>query len=316
MFTLHAAVPDLDVDFASFTAYEATKGVKKYFCTTCGAHMFDRGDEDDDDWYIAVALVDAEEGIWEWKGHYFVGSTGDGGVAVLMHEVEDSDGRGKRRLPLHDSWGTKDEKFRDGGDWVRPSARDEEKVGVYEHAKNEKDDRLLAQCHCGGVSFYIARPTGSESFKDVKDEGLIPKDKTKWFGSFDACDSCRLVSSTPLVSWIFPTPSAITLADGSPYPTDGSLGTAKKYSTSPGVNRTFCGTCGATVTYGCDDRKELVDVAAGLLRAPSGARAEDWIEWRTWRLSYEEDATFKGLVGSFRKALRESSGHESEKEKL
>lgn len=47
-------------------------------------------------------------------------------------------------------------------------------------------------------------------------------------------------------------------------------------------------------------------MAAGLLDAEEGARAETWLEWRTERVSYREDAEGRavGLVEAVEKDLR------------
>lgn len=40
----------------------------------------------------------------------------------------------------------------------------------------------------------------------------------------------------------------------------------------------------------------MIDVSVGLLRAKSGARAEEWLEWATGRVSFAEDAPDKMLI--------------------
>jgi hypothetical protein len=78
----------------------------------------------------------------------------------------------------------------------------------------------------------------------------------------------------------------------------------KAYKSSEGVDRTFCGTCGAIVTYRCDDRPSSVDVAVGLLEADSGVRAEEWLEWRTHRLAFEEDCKWENFLHGIKEGLR------------
>lgn len=39
----------------------------------------------------------------------------------------------------------------------------------------------------------------------------------------------------------------------------------------------------------------MIDVAIGLLDAPSGSRAEEWLAWRKREPSYTEDAVNKQL---------------------
>lgn len=71
----------------------------------------------------------------------------------------------------------------------------------------------------------------------------------------------------------------------------------KAYESSPGVIRNFCGTCGATVFWHDKWRPEIIDVSVGLLDAPEGARAEDWLEWWGERVSFEENANGRGEGG-------------------
>lgn len=80
----------------------------------------------------------------------------------------------------------------------------------------------------------------------------------------------------------------------------------KRFESSLGVYREFCGTCGATVFWHCDERPGVVDVSVGLLRSVSGARAEDWLEWATGRVSFAEDALDKGLIDLLEIGLKDS----------
>jgi hypothetical protein len=69
------------------------------------------------------------------------------------------------------------------------------------------------------------------------------------------------------------------------------LGTSRTFVSSKGVIRTFCGTCGATVFFSSEERirndgERVVDIAVGLLRAPEGIAAEDWLTWRTGLIGF------------------------------
>jgi hypothetical protein len=55
--------------------------------------------------------------------------------------------------------------------------------------------------------------------------------------------------------------------------------------------------CGATVFWHDKHRPELIDVSVGLLDAPEGARAVEWLEWWLARVSFEEDAGREGMGG-------------------
>ncbi|KAI0391828.1 hypothetical protein F5Y17DRAFT_460425 [Xylariaceae sp. FL0594] len=137
---------------------------------------------------------------------------------------------------------------------------------------------------------------------------------------YDACDSCRLACGADVLNWTFcllrhlsfaPSPNnnnstsntlplphtttelkALIPSSTSPSPTEEEVekktpyyGTLTYYASSPDVQRYFCARCSATVFYACDDRPDMVDLAAGLLCTTdrkgtgTGARAEDLLSW-------------------------------------
>lgn len=197
---------------------------------------------------------------------------------------------GGKELGLWDTWSGK------SAPW-HPSERHLDAEAV----KTQGLDHLYGHCHCGGIEFYISRPTGDETFTEI-DENNVRKHRDKWLAIHDVCTTCRLTISTFVISWFFPSRNHITLADGSPYPADGIFGSAKAYKSSPGVDRTFCSKCGAAVSYVCDDRPHVVDVVVGLLDT-GDVRAEDWLEWRTYRLAWENDAVWKDVRDALKSGL-------------
>lgn len=151
------------------------------------------------------------------------------------------------------------------------------------------NERLRGQCHCGGVSFTVPRPT----IPAVQDDPYLrkwasPLDPNKWIACLDVCDDCRLVDGTHVIAWTF-LPAALL---GPPLTPDLSgFGTLKVYNSSEGVRRGFCGTCGATVVFAYDgriptDQQAIVDIAIGVLGAPEGVLAENWLTWRSGRLAW------------------------------
>lgn len=246
--TAGAVIPEPVVNFSSFTEYKSSAYLSRWFCSTCGAHIFGAVQLGDaKTWFVSAPSVDAEEGVWDFAGHVFVGSTGDGGLATLLQNI------GGKELGLWETWSGKSPPW-------HPSENNKETKTV----EDPKNDRLHAHCDCGGIEFYISRPTGDETFKEV-DENNVRRHKDKWLALHDVCNTCRLTVSTWVISWFFPSQNHITLADGSPYPKDSNFGTAKAYSSSPGVDRTFCSKCGAAASYVCDDRPHVIDVPVGLL---------------------------------------------------
>jgi hypothetical protein len=241
--------------------------------------------------------------------HYGVGETRDGGLSVFMPGSADVSGSTTCLIECVDAVNNPSS----------PSEPHEHNVG---QQKNENADEnfLQAQCHCGGTSFAVTRPndqskepwspwpdmivpyhSGSpKNSEDVK--WWLRANGTKYFAGTCACNSCRLGSGFPIQCWAF-IPKANLLINQSDILTY-ETGTMKRYESSPGVYREFCGTCGATVFWHCDERPGVVDVSVGLLRSSTGARAENWLEWATGRVSFAEDALDKGLIDLLEKGLK------------
>ncbi|KAJ4992437.1 family 12 glycoside hydrolase [Stagonosporopsis vannaccii] len=284
--TAGTIIPEPAVNLSTLTAYKSSEYLTRWFCSTCGAHLLGTIQLGNlKKWFVSAPSVDAEEGVWDFAGHVFVGSTGDGGLATLLRSI------GGKELGLWEAWSGKSAAWH--------ASERTERINVVAHTEN---DRLHARCHCGGIEFYVSRPTGHETFTEV-DENYVRKDRDKWLAVHDVCNTCRLAISTWVISWFFPSRNHITLKDGSPYPADGIFGTAKAYSSSPGVDRTFCGKCGAAASYVCDDRPQIVDVPVGLLDGDD-VRAEDWLEWRTYKLAWEDDAVWKSVREALKKGLQ------------
>lgn len=230
------------------------------FCSTCGCHISAVGIEKGN-WTISTSIfTDHSPETFRIGKHIFSKSAKDGGIAKLLKQIH-----GREFI---------DNNPPDGS----PEAQIIE--SKLELGKNG-EERLRAKCHCGGVSFTIPRPT-QEVLQDKFMSGFVShRDNTKWVATFDACDDCRLVNGTHLIGWMF---FPLALCDP-PIKPDLLIGTAKTYCTSPGVLRSFCGTCGATFFYTSDDRRptdeqQVVDLSTGVLRAPEGVMAENWLTWR------------------------------------
>lgn len=168
------------------------------------------------------------------------------------------------------------------------------------------EELMRAQCHCGGVSMTFPRPTADVLSDPLLRNFVSPVDETKWVACLDHCDDCRLLTGVHLTAWTF---LPLQLIDPQPEGLDLRVGTSRSYKSSAEVVRTFCSVCGATVFYGCEDEarkpspeRQVVDLSVGLLRAPEGVLAEDWLTWRTARPAWRES----GL--RFSKELTESLG--------
>lgn len=257
----------------------------------------------DQRWFLSTGGWDRTEGLIEWTGCKWVGDTLDGGCSVWFKEI----------MGLA---GTK----RDLKRWVGGDDGDLVPEGTLEKLpEKKKSETLKVGCHCGGVKFYITRPNEASRavrspFPDLKvphhsHSNENPKNETWWLRSGDrylagtcTCRSCRLASGFEIQPWAFVPKCNIFWEDGQPL--DFGMGTLKRYESSVGVWREFCGKCGATVFWHCRERSELIDVSVGILDPEEGARVERWLEWWTGRVSFKEMAVSKSLVGSLEDGLK------------
>lgn len=90
------------------------------------------------------------------------------------------------------------------------------------------------------------------------------------------CRSCRKASGAPSVAWLtFPLRNFELLGD-EPH----------EFTSSPGVVRTFCPTCGSPVTYATADSPKTIDVATALLD-DEAAFPPDREIWLDHKLSWQ-----------------------------
>lgn len=289
--------PRFSTDTSSLTRYRhADAASDRLFCSTCGCHI---GDEDIVpnhasgalEWRIVTSIFEAEthrdESIFKITTHVYPEPEPIIGLHTWLPRI------GDRKLS---TW----KPAPDDPNFPIPRPMTPEKeVGIDGH------ERLRGECHCGGVSFTFPRPNHpSMKGSDVVKSYTSPVDDTKWVASLDVCDDCRLATGAQVIPWTF-VPLAILEP---PVQEDLKFGTLKTYKTSEPVLRAFCGRCGATVFF-LNDKKRVegrlwtVDIAVGILRAPEGPAAENWLTWRTGRMSYYKS----GLAydPTFTKALAE-----------
>lgn len=258
------------------------------------------------------------DGILDFVGHMWLEDTLDGGASVWMPVLSSriaekwSNHAGEHSVPSKNSEeasATSSTKFTSEGSDSRAEVK-----------------RLQAHCHCRGVSFSVARPDekalmSQSPFPDLlvpyhssasaenpdNQPWWVSKDKTKWLAGNCACNSCRRVAGFDLVQWAFVSLSSLYFSGGECFerPFADKMETLKSYRSSPGVTRWFCRRCGANVFWDGDERPTLLDVAVGLFDAESGARAKEWLEWVTERVSFREDAHSEQFVTSLEKGLQE-----------
>ncbi|KAM3495380.1 hypothetical protein MY3957_001403 [Beauveria namnaoensis] len=187
----------------NWIAPSSSKGLTSYLipgvgytpksCSTCGCHVGAVGN-DDGTWTLATAIL-KEHGhdVVNIVSHVFNKSAGDCGLAGILTHIQ-----GKAL----GTWNPEDDQPN--------AAAPESKLEV----GSEGQERLRAQCHCGGVSFTIPRPSKEIAEHNYAKRFVSPLDPTKWYGTLDICDDCRLINGTPVASWIFVPINAIEPAMG------------------------------------------------------------------------------------------------------
>ena len=260
--------------------------VTRFFCSTCGSHIFEKVGEV---WYVqsgVVTEVHSEQvlGMLEQViGHVGVPETRDGGISRCF------DAQGSNELELQEEPSVQPARSVDG---------------------DEPERVLQAECVCGGVEFRISRPDSkSPGYSSPWSDLIVPYHTQtsdnpqdvkwwirgdKWLAGTCACRSCRLGLGSPIQAWAFVSKSNLMNRDGSEL--RYGFGTMKTYSSSSSVEREFCGRCGATIFWHDEERPGVVDLSVGLLRAPEGALAESWLSWWTKRVSFAEHAFDKHLI--------------------
>ncbi|KAH6638983.1 hypothetical protein C7974DRAFT_387654 [Boeremia exigua] len=297
--------------------YHSSERLTRHFCSTCGTHMYL---EYHDDGHFEAATgtlqVDSTEGIVEYESCMWIDDTRDGGASDWLTSVN---GKLLQR-------------------WKQEAGKSEHvSVDQYSTWSNKLEpsvEPVHVHCHCKGVEFWIQPPNAASKsaqsdFSDLMSPYFLEKsanphntpwwlcdNDTRFLAGTCACHSCRRASGFDITFWAF-VPTANILHEGQstqvfPEPGPGSQttywGTIKAYCSSDGVTRTFCEKCGANVFWngGVEKgRNGLVDVAAGLLDANSGARAEELLSWWTGRVSFEEFAVNKSLARALGEGLRD-----------
>ncbi|KID89829.1 DUF636 domain protein [Metarhizium guizhouense ARSEF 977] len=266
----------------NLTSFKPAEDCTYDFCSTCGCHVagvsFDRKE-----WTIATSMF-KDHGPDKFKitSHVFSKSGPGSAIPAVVSKI---DGRDIKH-------------------WNPPDDDPRAKVNKPTAAAGPTgEDRLRAQCYCGGVSFTFGRPNDEVRNDTFMSKYVSPRDQNKWLAIYDVCDDCRLANGTHVAGWTF---VPLMLCDP-PIKTDLKIGTARTYASSPGVLRSFCGTCGATVMYSCAARmptaeQAVVDIATGILRCPEGVMGEDWLTWRA-ALAFEQ--TGVRYDKAFHQALRD-----------
>ncbi|KAH8731729.1 Mss4-like protein [Phaeosphaeriaceae sp. PMI808] len=306
-------------DTSCLTSYDSSNILRRWFCTTCGTHMFLEyhvdGHFEAATGTLQVGDLESTDEIVQFRSCMWINDTKDGGGSKFVtyinknplkryaHEAHISD-----ELPLN--WYSSPPPS-------SPSSRGKQAEAIYAH------------CHCKAIEFYITPPTldsscpskTSSPFPDLLvpyhlNQSANPKNfpwwlptPSKYLAGTCTCRSCRRASGFDLTFWAFIPTANIFLDAQLTQPFKLTWGSMKSFTSSPGVTRTFCSRCGANAFWsGSKDsfgREGLVDVAVGLLDAKSGARAEERLAWWPRRVSFREFAIHEELVRSLEGGLRD-----------
>jgi hypothetical protein len=284
-------------DHGRWTEYNLSQDVSCLFCDRCSCHLLLHSNSSDE-YGVASGVLQHDGDIIKIVEHQGVGETLDGGAVTFIEPPAQPQ-----------SWTLREATGRN-----QMLRRDAERPSRKPQPLETAGEKLLAECHCGGVQFFVTPPNPqSEKLSSPWPDVLVPyhsgnsvnhedskwwlrADKTKYLASLCACKSCRMSSGFPIQAWAFIPKTNLRGEGGESFHMDS--GCLKRFESSLGVYRESCKTCGATVFWHSDERPDLIDVSVGLLRAPDGARAETILEWDRRRVSFIEDALDQQLAAA------------------
>ena len=316
--------PGEEIQRAPLKRYVFTPRVHILFCGTCSSPMFfeeyDGPGKGPTGWGVFTGVLsnNAVPGLATITTHIFVGDTLDGGATMWLRENENG-------TPIKRWTTTKDQSEEIAPEWPPTASLPGADL------KSEVAS-VPIRCRCKGVDLVLRRDAIIAEFS------AKPKSELPWFidpvtfkhlASFDVCDSCRLSCGVDVLHWTFTMLRHISFPEtthslgqsGFPQTTsdlraavsrqdgrDSRLGTLAFYASSNDVQRYFCSKCSATVFYAVDERPDIVDLAAGLLESPAGARAEDVLSWNFGG----ESAWRQDVMGGWREGLVKSIEKQAE----
>ncbi|KAE8374941.1 Mss4-like protein [Aspergillus bertholletiae] len=287
-----------------FCEYRQSTGTSRYFCITCGAHVFAHL-KHTGQYFVAAGLIVGKSHQTKTIQHWRASDTQDGGLTSFLPG---------------------ESKETESPCWLEVSPNHPPSYSA-KIPRAGKKHGLRARCHCGGVVFDITVPdstsitpsspwpdllvpyynSSSENARDVK--WWLRNRDSRYLAGTCACRSCRLASGFPIQTWAFIPKPNIVNTKGDPLVFTES--TMQRYESSPGIYREFCNRCGATVFWHCKERPLVIDVSVGLLQSSRGTRAEELLEWHTGRVSFAEMAVDQQLIqrlGSGLKGWSEKQG--------
>jgi hypothetical protein len=90
------------------------------------------------------------------------------------------------------------------------------------------------------------------------------------------CGTCRRAAGAPSVAWVVVDSSEFSFTAGAP----------EVFHSSPGIERSFCGRCGTSLTYQRTAEPKTIDVTTATLDSPDDFAPTREI-WRSQKLAWE-----------------------------
>ena len=283
------------------TVYHSSETHERYFCTTCGTktfiHPHHKPDGTERDYWVAFSgAVDPPIGVdnvVHIEANKWLCDAPDGSMAPFFTKLDG------REIPCYN--------VEQDSEKLSPTALGEMVKNSDSPLPLPAGEMLKAECRCGGVSLRIQRAKPEDKSISQLDR-FIAKDGNgsptgKHMAFCCVCRYCRLHSGSSLTPWTYIPPAQVInthtnkpVAQHHEASTDAGKEANRglkltRYWSSPNACRSFCSDCGASVFYSCDPRQEIVNVAAGFLRAEEGPMARRWLSWQWGRTAWWKEGT-------------------------
>lgn len=279
-----------------------TGQTERYHCSTCGTRTFNHG-IDSEKWAVCSGMIepktlDKDRDVVSPMDHSHVAETGDGGLAPYLQTI------GSEDILCYGGWWDDDSN-------IKPEDFPRLTTSKPSNRQYNDTDRLQVSCACGSVKAIVSPPIASQTADPAIAKWLNPH-RTKYLALNCVCRYCRLAAGFPISSNTYVMPENIHVVDhggkelnlfayksSSKETTNfdidtqsiqARLPTLKFDFTSPGIRRSFCAECGASVFFERATRPQCVNIAVGILRAETGSLARDWIEFDWQEVCWREQA--------------------------
>ncbi|GAM41722.1 hypothetical protein TCE0_042f15054 [Talaromyces pinophilus] len=299
-------------------AYASSDIATRYFCPTCGCScVFYTAPRDQ--WYFMSGAIEynpdikapaeSRNNIFKVMRHAHILDTKDGGLAPFLLQL------GDRSVP---TWaGIPPPMSASQDSYDLPHEKILSMLGASSKSPTrppQEDSYLTARCHCGGVNLLIKRANHAHGDRSRCN---YPPDPTKYSTYLCACRSCRLSTGVSLYPWTLVNaenvfngktltstdgPARITFGFEASNPDANPGLSLKHYWSSHDTCRSFCGKCGAAISYWCAQRPDELDITVGILRSDDGSLARKWLGWTWGECSFSEGSTDMELYEAWTRA--------------